>query len=212
MGSYAASGGYYIATAGRTIFANPLTVTGSIGIFYGKAEVSELFRKIGITTETYKTTPRADGESLYRPYTDDEIRELEKKVRQLYDVFVDRVAEGRKMSHDAVDAVGQGRVWTGRQAAAHHLVDRIGGIREALDEARRLAGLPDDAPITELPVPESSILDFALKLIGADASQATALGVLPSQLADVARALAPFAIYDGDQALARLEWVPLGEP
>ena len=92
MGSYAASGGYYIATAGKLIYANPLTVTGSIGIFYGKADVSELLKKIGVTTETYKTTPRADGESIYRPYTEDELRELEIKVRQLYEIFVERVA------------------------------------------------------------------------------------------------------------------------
>src|SRR5262249_22599530 len=160
----------------------PLTVTGSIGIFYGKAEVSELIKKIGVTVETYETTPRADGESIYRPYTDDEIRELEKKVKQLYDVFIDRVAEGRKMSKEAVDAVGQGRVWTGRQAAARHLVDRLGGIRDALDQARALTGLPDDAPITELPVPESSLLDLALKLAGASETDASALGILPSQL------------------------------
>jgi len=212
MGTYAASGGYYIATAGRTIYANPLTITGSIGIFYGKADVSELFKKIGIMTETYKTSPRADGESIYRPYTDDELRELEKKVRQLYDVFVERVAEGRKLSKEAVNAVGQGRVWSGREAAAHHLVDRLGGLREALDQARCLAGLPDDAPITELPVPESSLLDLALKLAGASEPEARVLGILPSQIVDVARAMAPFTIYGGDESLARLEMVPLDEP
>jgi protease-4 len=212
MGSYAASGGYYIATAGKQIFANPLTVTGSIGIFYGKADVSELMKKIGVNVETYKTTPRADGESIYRPYTDDEIRELEKKVKQLYDVFVDRVAEGRKISRDAVDAVGQGRVWTGRQAAARHLVDQLGGIRDALDQARLLTGLPDDAPITELPVPESSLLDLALKLAGASENEANALGILPSQLVELARGVAPFAVYAGDESLARLEWVPIVEP
>jgi protease-4 len=214
MGTYAASGGYYIATAGRTIYANPLTVTGSIGIFYGKADVSELFKKIGISTETYKTSPRADGDSIYRPYTDDELRELERKVRQLYDVFVDRVAEGRKMSREAVDAVGQGRVWSGREAAAHHLVDRLGGIREALDQARWLGGLPSDAPITELPVPESSLLDLALKLAGASESESEAklAGILPSQLVDFARAMAPFTMYGGAESLARLEMIPLEEP
>jgi protease IV len=210
MGSSAASGGYYIATAGKLIYANPLTVTGSIGIFYGKADVSELMKKIGVTTETYKTTPRADGESMYRPYTEDELRELEIKVRQLYDIFVSRVAEGRKMSPEAVDAVGQGRVWTGREAQSRGLVDRLGGIRSALDEARNLAGLSEDAPITELPVPESSLLDVALKLAGV--TEAPALPLLPSQLLDVARAMAPFLIYDGNESLARMEFVPLGEP
>ena len=212
MGSSAASGGYYIASAGSMIYANPLTITGSIGIFYGKADVSELFAKVGVTTETYKTTPRADGESMYRPYTEEEIAELQKKVRQLYDVFLDRVAQGRKMSRDAVDAVGQGRVWTGRQAYDRKLVDRVGGIREALDEARRQAGLSDDAPIIDLPVPEESLLGLALKLAGASESMPNAASLLPSQLMDVARAMAPFTVFAPDEPLARMEIIPLGEP
>jgi protease-4 len=211
MGSSAASGGYYIASAGNMIYANPLTITGSIGIFYGKADVSELFSKIGINTETYKTSPRADGESMYRPYTEDEIAELQKKVRQLYDVFLDRVAQGRKMSKEAVDLVGQGRVWTGRQAHERKLVDRLGGIREALDEARRQARLPDDAPIIDLPIPEESLLGLALKLAGGS-ENAPGASLLPSQLMDVARAMAPFTIFAPDEPLARMEYIPLGEP
>jgi protease-4 len=212
MGTYAASGGYYIATAGNVIYANPLTVTGSIGIFYGKADVSELFRKIGISTETYKTSPRADGESMYRPYTDDEIRELERKVRQLYDIFLERVAEGRKMSRDAVDAVGQGRVWTGRQAYDRKLVDRLGGIREALAEARRLGRLADDSPITELPIPESSLLGVVMKLAGVGEAETSPVSLLPSQILDVARAMAPFTVFSADEPLARLDMIPFGEP
>jgi protease IV len=212
MGTSAASGGYYIASAGTVIYANPLTVTGSIGIFYGKADVSELFSKIGINTETYKTSPRADGESMYRPYTEEEIAELQKKVKQLYDVFVDRVAQGRKMSREAVDEVGQGRVWTGRQAHERKLVDRLGGIREALDEARRLAKLSEDAPIVDLPVPQESLLGLALKLAGGSESIPSAASLLPSQLMDVARAMAPFTVFAPDEPLARMECVPLGEP
>ena len=212
MGTSAASGGYYIATAGRLIFANPLTITGSIGIFYGKADVSELFTKIGINTETYKTTPRADGESMYRPYTEDELAELQKKVRQLYDIFLDRVAQGRKMSPEAVDAVGQGRVWTGRQARDRNLVDRLGGIREALEEARRLARLPEDAPIVELPVPEESLLALALKLAGGSEGAPSPTSLLPSQLMEVARAMAPFTVFAPDEPLARLEIIPLEAP
>jgi protease-4 len=211
MGSYAASGGYYIASAGNEIFANELTITGSIGIFYGKADVSELFKKIGVGTETYKTTPRADGESIYRPYTDDELAALQIKVQQLYEIFLDRVAEGRKMSREEVDAVGQGRVWTGRQAAARHLVDHIGGIRQAIAEARRLGGLEDDSPIEELPVPEQSLLDLALKLAGASA-QPSPMSALPRPILDVAEALAPFTIYDSDIGLARMEIAPVSAP
>ncbi len=213
MGTYAASGGYYIATAGSKVFANPLTVTGSIGIFYGKADVSELLKKIGVSVETYKMTPRADGESIYRPYTPEELAILQTKVRQLYDIFVSRVAEGRHMNKDAVDAVAQGRVWTGREAAARHLVDQLGGIREAIEEAEHLAGLPADAPIDELPVPQESLLDVALKLAGV--SEQPSLGgtpLLPAQLVSLVRAMAPFTVYDSDTPLARLEVVPLDQP
>ena len=80
MGTVAASGGYYVASASRDIYALPLTVTGSIGVFYGKADVSGLLEKIGVTTDTYKTTPRADAESIFRGFTPDERRELEHKV------------------------------------------------------------------------------------------------------------------------------------
>ena len=208
MGSVAASGGYYIASPGKQIFALPLTVTGSIGIFYGKADVSELLRKVGVNVETYKTTPRADAESFFRPFTDDERKELAHKVRQFYDVFLDRVSQGRHMTKAEVDAVGQGRVWTGQQALAHKLVDKLGGIREALDAARAAGGLPDDAPIAEYPVAENSLLEKALELAGFRDGALTIDG-LPVQVRDVARAIAPMAIYSGEVPLARTEWVPL---
>ena len=116
MGAAAASGGYYIASPGNYIYANPLSITGSIGIFYGKADVAELMRRIGVSVEVYKTAPRADAESIFRPFSPEERGELEHKVAQFYDVFLTRVASGRKMSKADVDAVGQGRVWTGQQA------------------------------------------------------------------------------------------------
>src|SRR6185295_10211895 len=80
MGSIAASGGYYVAAPGKLIFALPLTITGSIGIFYGKADISELLGKVGVNVEVRKTAPRADAESLFRPFTEDERKELEHKV------------------------------------------------------------------------------------------------------------------------------------
>ena len=201
MGSAAASGGYYIATPATRVYANPLSISGSIGIFYGKADVSELLRKIGVTVEVFKTAPRADAESIFRPYTADEHAELEVKVAQFYDMFLGRVAEGRHLTKSAVDAVGQGRVWTGEQAFQRKLVDEIGGLRQALEEARRLADLPADAPIVELPN-ESS---FIGKLIGAAGAHASEAPLLPPQLMDFARALAPFAVYASDAPLARME-------
>jgi protease-4 len=116
------------------------------------------------------------------------------------------------MSREAVDAVGQGRVWTGRQAFDRKLVDRVGGIREALDEARRRARLPEDAPIIDLPIPEESLLGLALKLAGGSENAPNVTSLLPSQLMDVARAMAPFTVFRPDEPLARMEFIPLGEP
>ncbi len=211
MGSIAASGGYYIAAPARTIYALPLTVTGSIGIFYGKADVSGLLSKIGVSVDTYRATPRADVESIFRPFTEDEKRALAVKVSQFYDVFLDRVASGRHLPKEAVDAVGQGRVWTGEEALARGLVDKMGGLRSALEEARALGGLPDDAPVVELPPVETTLLEKALQLAGLHAGVPSVVEALPVQLKDLARAIAPLAVYDADTPLARAEWVPFEE-
>jgi protease-4 len=207
MGTSAASGGYYIASPATRIFANPLSITGSIGIFYGKADISELLRKIGVTVEVYKTAPRADAESIFRPFTDDERRELEKKVAQFYDMFLTRVADGRKLSKQAVDAVGQGRVWTGEQALEKKLVDELGGLRQALAEARRLAGMPEETPIVELPPSETTLLG---RILGIEGVTSKSELPLPPQLFELARALAPFAIYPDDRPLALMEITPIG--
>jgi protease-4 len=213
MGTVAASGGYYIASAAKEIYAEPLTVTGSIGVFYGKADLSGLMQKIGVSFDTYKTTPRADAESLFRPFTDDEKRALAVKIGQFYDTFLSRVSEGRHMTKEEVDAVGEGRVWTGQEAFDRKLVDKLGGLREALTEARKLANLPDDAPVDELPKVEHTLLETALGMSGVHASATEeVLTLLPEQVKQVARALAPMAIFSGDIALARLEWVNAGEP
>jgi protease-4 len=212
MGSVAASGGYYIASAGRMIFALPLTITGSIGIFFGKADVSELMTKIGVNVDTVKTTPRADAESPYRPFTDDEKRELDHKMHQFYDVFLERVARGRHMSKEEVDAVGQGRVWAGQQALGNKLVDRMGGIRNALDAARSAGNLPDNCPIVESPEEPKTLLDQALALGGMKESLSVQLGsTLPPSIMNIARAIAPMAIYNDETPLARMEWTPLDE-
>lgn len=207
MGGAAASGGYYIATSATKVYANPLSITGSIGIFYGKADVSGLMKKIGVNVEVYKTAPHADAESIFRPFTPEEHVMLEQKVAQFYDLFLSRVAAGRHLTKSAVDAVGQGRVWTGEQALKRHLVDEIGGLRQALDEARRLADLPHDAPIVELPN-ETSFLGELVGAAGVHASSSTEQ-LLPPQLLDVARALAPFAVHPPDAPLARMEITPV---
>ncbi len=210
MGSIAASGGYYVASASKNIFALPLTLTGSIGVFYGKADVSGLLDKLGITVDTYKTAPHADAESLFRGFTPDEERELHHKVDQFYDAFLDRVSQGRGMPREQIDAVGRGRVWMGQQAIEKHLVDHLGGLREALDAARAAASLPDDAPIVELPREHDTLLQKALALAGVGIEAdgvAAAVEKLPAPLRSLAHAVAPLVVYRADEPLARIEWV-----
>ncbi len=213
MGTVAASGGYYIACPAKEIFALPLTVTGSIGVYYGKADLSGLMQKVGVSFDTYRTTPRADAESLFRPFTADEREALAVKIHQFYDTFLDRVSAGRHMTKGDVDAVAQGRVWTGQEALDRKLVDKLGGLREALAEARKLGGLADDSPIDELPHIERTLLDTALGMVGirGSADEGGVLGLIPDQIKQIAVAIAPVAIYSGDVPLARLEWVNAGE-
>jgi protease-4 len=214
MGTVAASGGYYVAVASKDIFALPLTITGSIGVFYGKADLSGLLDKIGVSVDTYKMAPRADAESLFRGFTPDEEHELAHKVDQFYDTFLDRVSRGRGMSKEDVDAVGRGRVWMGQQALEHHLVDHLGGLRQALDEARAKAGLPADAPVDEYPPDEDSLLATVVKLATGTSladHQAAAFAQLPAPLQSIARAVAPLMVFSGDEPLARLEWVDAPE-
>ena len=213
MGTVAASGGYYVASASRDIFALPLTVTGSIGVFYGKADLSGLLGKIGVNIDTYKTAPRADAESMYRGFTPDEEQELQRKVGQFYDTFLDRVSTGRGMKKEDIDAVGRGRVWTGQQALERHLVDHLGGMREALEAARRAAKLPEDAPIIEEPQEPHSLLETALGLVGVSKEQtaATVVEALPPAVRGLAHALAPVVVFGSDIPMARLEWVDPGE-
>ncbi len=206
MGSVAASGGYYAAAFGAPIYANAGTVTGSIGIFYGKADVSGLLGKLGVTVVTEKTAPKADAESLYRPFTDEERVELGKKVAQFYAVFLDRVARGRKMTVDQVDAVAHGKVWLGLAAKEKGLVDHVGGLDAALADVRARAGLEDDAPVSEFPQEKNGLLDVALDLLGAEAPVPNA-AALPKAIAPYVDALAPFAVYGPDQPLALWEGI-----
>ncbi len=206
MGAIAASGGYYIATPAKRIYANPLTLTGSIGIYYGKADVTVLMRRLGVNSEVVKTTPRADAHDIFRPYTEEERAGLRDKIAQYYDVFLDRVAAGRPLSKEEVDAVGQGHVWTGEQAAAKGLVDEVGGLRQALDYARQVAKLPRHAPVVELPPPDTSLLG---KVLGVDGVHTQATELLPEQLLEMARAAAPFILYSADEPMALMELVEL---
>jgi protease-4 len=160
MGDVAASGGYFAAAPGDLIYTERATVTGSIGIFTGKFDVSALAARLGLTWETEIRGRRADMESLYRPYTDEERALIKEKLRYFYGRFVTTVARGRAMGESEVDAVGRGHVWTGRQALANKLADREGGLVDALVEAKRRAGIPagEPADLVFLPVEPKGLL------------------------------------------------------
>lgn len=143
MGDVAASGGYYIAAAADSIFAEPNTITGSIGVFGVIPNMQELYNdKLGITFDEVKTGKYADFlANVDRPLTADERQIIQLQVNQIYDTFVQRVADGRGLSKEQVDSIGQGRVWSGQQALEHGLVDRLGSIDDAIAAAAGKAGL-----------------------------------------------------------------------
>jgi protease-4 len=181
MSNLAASGGYFVAAGCDLIFAEPMTITGSIGIFYGKFDIAGLARKLGVTTDTYKRGKHADLESMFRPYTDEERAMLKDNLRYMYGRFVGAVAEGRGIKQDAVDAVGRGHVWSGVQAMPIKLIDRFGGLGDAIDEAKRRMGLAAAGAIQirELPDQPASLLSALGSLLGITEERSVQLGDLP---------------------------------
>jgi protease-4 len=153
IAAVAASGGYYVAAPTDRIFAQDLTITGSIGIFSGKFDVSGLLQKVGVTWETTTRGKRADAEGPFRPYTEEERAVVMQKLRHFYDAFLDIVGRNRKMTHAQVDKVARGHVWIGGTAKEKGLVDEIGGLPEAIAEARKRAGYGsgDELEIEHLP-------------------------------------------------------------
>jgi protease-4 len=151
MGNLAASGGYYIACAADTILANPTTITGSIGVFGLIPNLNELFEdKLGIRTEVVKTNKLSDLPSTQRSMTTEEKEIMQGMVEDVYSTFVSHVAEGRGMTFDQVDAIGQGRVWTGENAVKLGLVDKLGDLDDAIIIAKEMAKL-DHYRIVRLP-------------------------------------------------------------
>ena len=143
MGNYAASGGYYIACNANTIFAENNTITGSIGVFGILPNFSQLATKIGINTEQVKTHENAARYSPFVPIDEKFKAVTLEGVEHIYKTFVTHVAEGRKMTFAQVDAIAQGRVWTGSEAIKIGLVDKIGGLKDAINEAARLSKTKD---------------------------------------------------------------------
>jgi protease-4 len=211
MGDVAASGGYYIAAPADLIFAEPSTTTGSIGIFGYKLDVSGLASALSLKTETYRRGTHADALSPFRPWTPDERVQAEKKLRHLYDLFLNTVARGRQrvgLTVPRVDELGRGRVYTGAQAKAVGLVDELGGLTAAIDRASQLAGLaaraaePEGPELLILPRPETSLLRQAAGV--SDEEGAVEDAPISPALRPVLRRLAPYLFGPGEGVEARL--------
>ena len=160
MGAVAASGGYYVSMGADAIVANPGTITGSIGVVTGKLVARDLKKRLGVGSDAVRTNANADAWSVNAPFTDEQRAQVEAEADLFYDDFVQRVAQGRNISVEDVDAVARGRVWTGADALEHGLVDELGGLRTAIARAKILAGLDVDEDARIVSYPGSSLMEL----------------------------------------------------
>jgi protease IV len=162
MSDLAASGGYYVAMPADAIVAQPATLTGSIGIFGGKIVIGGTLDKAGVATEAVTSGANADIYSPFAPFTPAQRAKVEAFMQDFYDNFVAKVAESRKSTPEAIHAVAQGRVWTGRQALQHGLVDALGGLDTAVTLAKERAKIPADEDVQLVVYPERRSLYDAI--------------------------------------------------
>jgi len=167
MGNYAASGGYYISAPGSRIYADPTTISGSIGVFGLLPNTGKLMeQKLGINTEAVRTNENSDFPSIFRPMNLYEKQVMQASIEKIYSDFVSKVSSGRKMSYESVDSIAQGRVWSGTSALRLGLIDSIGGLQEAIKGAAKMAGI-ETYSIRELPLVEDPYMKI-LNQLGAE--------------------------------------------
>jgi protease-4 len=174
MSDLAASGGYYIAIPGHVIIAQPGTLTGSIGIFSGKFVTGGTFKKLGANIEGVTSGKFADMNSPVRPFSPEERAKVEEQMQAFYDGFIEKVAQSRKSTPEKIDAIAQGRVWTGRQALANGLVDKLGGLDMAVAIAKERAKIPagQDVELIVYP-PKKSFFEALSDSVGRTQEDAT---------------------------------------
>ena len=169
MGNYAASGGYWISAKADYIFADPTTLTGSIGVFGTFPNMQGFFNdKLGLTFDVAKTNENADFGSVSHPLTEFQYAKLQENVVKTYDDFTKRVAEGRSLRQSYVDSIGQGRVWAGADAIGLGLVDQLGDLEDAIAFAVEKAGLGNDYKVTELPKEKDFVTRMMESMSGSD--------------------------------------------
>jgi protease-4 len=198
MGDYGASGGYYVSMGARKVYAQPGTLTGSIGVLGGKLAFGGLYNKVGLTVDTVSRGKNAGLLSRTEPFSPSEKKALEALMQEVYEQFLDRVAQnraaaGKKFTRKQLLDLAEGRIWTGTQALERGLVDALGSLEDAIADAKVLGGLARDASVDYLILPKPpGVLDAFLDndaLLGSlSGKQLAALAQLP-ELAEHARAL-----------------------
>ncbi|MEM9458025.1 MAG: signal peptide peptidase SppA [Myxococcota bacterium] len=207
MGDVAASGGYYVSMGAPTVLADPMTVTGSIGVISMHFDVSGLLSKLGINAVSFTEGKNAGGGAIFRPYTEDQRANVEESIRRTYDLFVERVAQARGMTPEKVDELGRGHVYSGTDAKALGLVDRLGGLHDAIALVRKDAGIPKWRTLKVRVLPkEPRLLDLILQSTRGPSGKVRAVGRAVQRRraraeAAVVRQALPLAL---DEALSRL--------
>lgn len=183
MGSYSASGAYWIATAGQLIYAEPTTVTGSIGVWGLMFNVAELAQQHGVSFDGVKTGPLADILTLTRPKSEAELAIIQRMTDHIYDAFITRVSEGRNLSIEAVEKIAEGRIWSGSSAQQIGLVDELGGLNQAVLKAAELAGVSRHYHVLQYPA-ERTLEEVFTSLMtqGEQHTPLTRIARLPSPL------------------------------
>jgi len=165
MGDLAASGGYYLSAMADSIFAQPNTLTGSIGVFSIIPNPSRaLDEKLGVKFDTVRTGPYSSDFTIMFPWTERENTYMQQRTDAYYEFFLNKVAEGRHMTCDAVNEVAQGRIWSGRKAVELHLVDKLGTMEDAIESAATLAGITEYR-VKEYPVFQTPLQKFITDLV-----------------------------------------------
>jgi protease-4 len=184
MGEYGASGGYWISSEASAIVAEPTTLTGSIGVYGGKLALGQTLARFGIDLRQLKVGGAYAGSySTGAEFTPEQKAAFSKSIDLVYDGFIQRVADGRKMTPDRVRQIAKGRVWTGEQAYGLGLVDQLGGFYEAVSKAKSLAGLTGEVRLKRMGSPRSA-LEALSRVFSADAASLKGLADLGRVLAD----------------------------
>lgn len=209
MADVAASGGYYVAMGGTEVLATDLTVTGSIGVFYGHFSAARLLGFVGVNRYPIQRGAAANLFGIEAPWTETERDSAMREIQLMYDVFLARVSENRDSTPEEIDPLARGRVWSGQRAADNGLVDRLGGLLDAIDRVKHHAGIPADDPVRLRVLPERSTLSMLTSSIGIQAHTLQELAPLLEALG-LGHALRLPLLY-ADTPAARMEFELVGE-